>query len=45
MVDGPFDLLCRNEDLAEKGVDFCLARVETGCSSDVILVLEDVSNA
>jgi len=45
VVDGPFDLLSRNQDLAEKGVDLCFARVKTSRPSDVILVFEDVSDA
>jgi len=42
VVDCPFDLLCRDQDFTEESVDFCFTRIETSCSRNIILVLENI---
>jgi len=42
MVDRPLQLLGRDQDLAEDGVDASLAAVQTCCSDDGVLVIQDV---
>lgn len=42
MFDGPLELLGGDEDLAELGVDHCLARVEAGSAANGLLIIEDM---
>lgn len=43
MVDGPFELLDCDEDLAEGSVDASLARVEAARLDYFVLMVQDVS--
>lgn len=43
MINSPLELLSRDEDLAEKSIDSRLARVETSCCCDLVLVVENIS--
>ena len=43
MLDGPLQFLDRNQYLSEQGVDLGLTRVKTSYSSDLILIVENVS--
>jgi hypothetical protein len=41
MLDSPLELLSSDQDLAENGIDSRLATVETRCSNNCILVVEE----
>jgi hypothetical protein len=40
MIDRPLELLRRDENLAERGIDFCLAGIEASRRRDGVLVLQ-----
>lgn len=43
MLNGPFQLLDRNQYLSKQRIDLCLARVKTSYSSDIVLIVKNVS--